>query len=132
MAYGGTVRRWDVFRADLDPGVGTELRKTRPVIVLSNDAYNRHFGDITAIPVTKREGKRRRPYAFEVVLPPGTIGEGFTSLVQPFQIRALSKTRLIEKIGGITAPEHRQAIEDELLRHLGIDFDDPEAVEREF
>lgn len=129
MPYRGPVQRWDVFWADLEPAVGTELKKTRPVIVVSNDRYNRHFQDVTAIPTTKLEGKSRSVYDFEVILPRGTISEEYTSIVQPFQIRVLSKTRLLEKIGRISDPDHQQTIEDELLRHLGIEFEEDEPPE---
>jgi len=124
VSWSGPVHRWDVFLASLDPATGTELRNTRPVLVISNDEYNRHFDDITALPVTSLEGKRRRVYSFEVVLPRGTIGTAYTSIVQPFQIRVLSKRRLVNWIGQISDVDQRLAIEDELLRHLGIELED--------
>ena len=50
---------------------------------LSNDGFNRAFDLVTVIPLTKLEGKRRRVYSFEVVLPPGCIGNDWSSIVMP-------------------------------------------------
>ncbi len=124
MAYIGRVRRWDVFWADLQPSVGSEQGgQRRPVIVVSNDDFNAHMTTVTVLPLTKLEGKRRKPYPFEVLLPPGTLGKGFTSIVMPHQIRTISKIRLIEPMGRVEDGSLREQIEDRLLEHLDITFE---------
>lgn len=124
MAYIGRVRRWDVFWADLQPSVGSEQGgERRPVIVISNDGFNTAMTTVTVLPLTKLEGKRRKPYAFEVLLPPGTVGKSLTSIVMPHQIRTISKLRLIEITGRIETRSLREEIEDRLLEHLDISFE---------
>lgn len=121
MAYIGRVRRWEVFWADLQPSVGSEQGgERRPVIVVSNDGFNAAMTTVTVLPLTKLEGKRRKPYAFEVLLPPGTVGKRFTSVVMPHQIRTISKLRLIEIMGRVENRSLREEIEDRLLEHLDI------------
>lgn len=96
---------------------------SRPAIVLSNDGFNAHFDVVTVVPLTKREGKRRRVYEFEALLPADLVGTGFESIVMPHQIRTISKLRLLERVG-ILADEDRQAdIESRVLEHLGIAFE---------
>lgn len=124
MAYQGPVSRWDLYWVDLEPRVGSEQGgESRPAIVLSNDGFNAHFPVVTIVPLTRREGKRRRVYEFEVLLPPGVVGTGFESIAMPYQIRTVSKLRLLERIGVLTDEELRVEIENRLLEHLGIAFE---------
>ena len=130
MAYLGAVRRWDVFWADLDPGVGSEQRgERRPVIVVSNNGVNAHLDVVTVVSATKAQGKQRRVYPFEVLLPAGTLTREHASIVMPQQIRAISKKRLLEKIGTLENPEYQAQIENRLLEHLGIQFEAEELGE---
>jgi len=45
-------RRGDVYWVNLDPVVGTEIRKTRPAVVVSNDSCNRYGARVVVLPVT--------------------------------------------------------------------------------
>jgi len=124
VAYTGPVRRWDTYWADLDPSVGSEQGgEKRPVIVISNDGYNRVFDVVTVLSLTKLEGKKRKVYPFEVVLPKGTIASEWSSIVMPQQIRAISKKRLLEPIGTVDDEMLRAEIENRLLDHLDIAFE---------
>lgn len=124
MAYSNTVRRWDTIWADLEPGVGREQKgHRRPVIVISNDGFNGSFDMVTVVPLTKFEGKKRAVYPFEVLLPKGTVTPDFSSIVLVHQIRAISKLRLLNPIGAITDETQRTAIENGILEHLDIAFD---------
>lgn len=124
MAYVGPVLRWDLFWVDLEPRVGSEQGgDRRPAVVISNDGVNAHLDVITVLSATKPDGKRRKPYPFEVVLPAGTITSQHESIVMPQQIRTISKLRLLEKIGRLSHPAHQLAIENRLLEHLGIQFE---------
>ncbi len=124
MAYPGPIRRWDVFRADLEPAVGREQGgKPRPVVVVSNDGFNAHFDVVTIVPLTKLEGKRREAYTFEVKIPRGVVDDRFGSIVMPQQIRTVSRLRLLDRLGTVADRELREAIEDRILEHLGIEFE---------
>lgn len=125
MAYLGRVRRWDTYWADLEPGVGTEQKgERRPVLVVSNDGFNNSFPMVTVVSLTKLEGKERKPYPFEVVLPKGTVTPEWASIVMVQQIRAVSKLRLLEAIGTISDEAQRDEIERRLLEHLDIEFEE--------
>ncbi|HEV2148599.1 MAG TPA: type II toxin-antitoxin system PemK/MazF family toxin [Longimicrobiaceae bacterium] len=124
MAHTGIVRRWELYWADLDPVVGNEQGgDRRPVLVVSNDGFNRAFDLVTVISLTKLEGKRRKVYPFEVLLPPEIVGTGYTSIVMPQQIRTISRFRLLERIGMMEDVEKREEIENRLLEHLDIEFE---------
>jgi mRNA interferase MazF len=124
MAYTGPVRRWDLFWADLDFPVGSEQGgNRRPVLVVSNDGINTSLPVITQIPLTKLEGKTRRVYPFEVLLPQEVVGTGWTSIAMPQQVRTIDKSRLLEKIGEVADPGLRSEIENRLLEHFGIAFE---------
>jgi mRNA interferase MazF len=125
MASDRSVHRWDIYWADLEPAVGSEQRgERRPVIVVSNDGVNAKFSVVTVVPVTKAEGKQRQPYPFEVLLPAGVVTADHASLVMPYQIRTISKLRLLARIGRLDGREYREQIEWRLLEHLDIAFEE--------
>lgn len=124
MPHRGQVRRWDLFWADLDYPVGSEQGGSRrPVLVVSNDGVNASLPIVTQIPLTKLEGKKRKVYPFEVLLPGEVVGTGWTSIAMPQQVRTIDRARLLEKIGSLEDREIRSQVEDRLLAHLGIDFE---------
>lgn len=124
MAYSGPVHRWDLFWADLDFPVGSEQGgERRPVLVVSNDGVNAFLPVVTQLPLTKLEGKERKVYPFEVILPRGIVGTRWVSIAMPQQIRTIDKTRLIEKIGTLVDVDLQMEIENRLLEHLGIAFE---------
>ena len=123
MAFQGDVLRWDIFWAELEPHLGREQGgERRPALVLSNDGFNAHFDVVTILPLTKREGKKRRVYEFETLLPAGVIGTDFESIVMPQQIRTISKLRLLQRAGALADERLRGEIENRVLEHLGIEF----------
>lgn len=127
MVYLGPVRRWDTYWADLEPAVGREQKgDKRPVVVISNDGFNSTFDLVTVLSITKLEGKKRKVYPFEVVLPKGAVTPEWASIVMVQQIRAISKLRLLERIGAIEDESQRAEIESRLLEHLDIEFEKDE------
>lgn len=124
MTHTGPVRRWDTFWANLESGIGSEQKgDKRLVIVISNDGFNGAFPVVTVVSVTKAEGKRRSAYAFEVLLPKGSITPRHASIVMPQQLRTISKLRLLTRIGTLPGA-YRSRIEMRLLEHLGIAFEE--------
>lgn len=120
----GSVSRWELFRVDLEPAVGSEQRGDhRPALVVSNDGFNAHFDVVTVVPLTGSRGKRRPAYPFEVLLPPGVAGNPEESIVMPQQIRTISRMRLLEPMGFLSDPGLQAEIENRLLEHLGIEFE---------
>lgn len=128
MAYLGQIRQWDLLWADLEPAVGSEMKgERRPVLVLSNDGFNAKFRVVTVIPFTDFDEKTRKPYPFEVIIPAGSAGNPKNSLAQPFQVRTLDRMRFLEApMGRLDDPVLREEIEDRLMDHFGITFDEAE------
>ena len=125
MPYRGEVRQWEAFIADLDFPVGSEQGgDRRPVIVVSNDGFNQTFPVVTVVPLTKTEGKQRRVYPFEIVIPPGLVGNPKESIIMPYQIRTIDKARLLEPLGRLGDVATRSAIEDRIIEHIGVDLDE--------
>jgi mRNA interferase MazF len=121
MPYGGAVHRWDVFWADLEPHVGSEQAgERRPVLVVSNDDFNQRLPVFTIVPLTKLEGKTRKVYPSEVILPTSAVGNQFTPLAQAFQIRTISPLRLLGRAGKLDNEIAQRKVERALLAHLGI------------
>ena len=92
-----SIRRGYIYLAALDPVVGSEIAKTRPVVVISNDKNNEFAGTVTVLPITSKSLKKR--YPFEVYLPKGTANLPKNSKVKADQIRTLDKSRIVKFIG---------------------------------
>ena len=95
------VRRGDVVVANLDPTVGVEIRKTRPVIVLSNDSINQLSQLAVVVPLTKNTAHVSPSHA---VIPKGVARLTFASKAVTEHIKALDKRRLVKRLGSLPPP----------------------------
>jgi mRNA interferase MazF len=86
------IRRGDVFRIRLDPGVGNEIRKTRPGVVVSNDQACRFDTVVQIVPVTGLSDRPLRRYEARL----SSSGSGLTkpSRAVTNQIRTVAKNAL--------------------------------------
>ncbi|MFP5519896.1 MAG: type II toxin-antitoxin system PemK/MazF family toxin [Bdellovibrionia bacterium] len=110
------IERGDIFLADLDPTRGSEIQKTRPVIVVTNDLANIHSRIITVIPITSQRLDKVFRHELYLGQPKGMDKES-KALVD--QIRAIDKTRLKQKLSSLT----KKQIEDlnnRIALHLGL------------
>ena len=114
------IKRGDLFVAALDPTVGREISKTRPVLIVSNDQNNRFSATVTILPITS--GSLDKIYPFEILLPAGTGNLPKASKIKADQIRTLDKTRLLMRIGGLGNPGMRLA-EKAIAVHLALSPD---------
>ena len=87
------VKRFDVFLVNLDPTMGSEIKKTRPCLVISPDEMNRHINTVIVAPMTTK-GKA---YPTRVACK----FQGKQGMVVLDQIRTIDKSRLVNKIGRI-------------------------------
>ncbi len=99
-----TVRRGDIFYADLSPVVGSEQGGLRPVLIIQNDVGNRYSPTVIAAAITSRMGKAKLPTHIDIMISSGgTTAEGVglskDSVILLEQIRTLDKRRLREKMG---------------------------------
>lgn len=85
------MKRGEIYYADLDPAVGSETKKCRPVLIVSNNANNKMASTITVIPVTSNT---KKVYPFEVFLDMKNSGLTKDSKAQCHQIRTISKARI--------------------------------------
>ena len=114
-----SVERWSVWRANLDPVVGSEQGLTRPVLVVSQTALNDILPVVNVLPITSRKAGRRI-YPNETLLPSGTAGLTLESIVLCYQIRTLDKRRLGRVFGMLDDETLRQAIIDALAFQLDM------------
>lgn len=91
-----SIRRGDIFYADLSPVVGSEQGGIRPVLIVQNDVGNKYSPTVIAAAITSQTGKTRLPTHIEVLASAGLAKD---SVVLLEQIRTIDKRRLKEKMG---------------------------------
>ncbi len=94
-----TVNRGDIFYADLNPVIGSEISKARPVLIISNDINNRYSNTVTVIPISS--AKDKKVYPFEVFLKANALKLKNDSIAKVNQIRTIDKQKLQNKISEI-------------------------------
>jgi len=114
-----STERWSVWQANLDPVIGSEQGKTRPVLVISETALNDLLPVANVLPITSRK-PGRRIYPNEALLPQGIAGLTVDSLVLCYQIRTLDKRRLARWYGRVDDPARQEEILTALCFQLGI------------
>ena len=111
--------KWSLFMADLNPVMGSEQQRRRPVLVISDETTNSVMPVVTILPVTSLK-KGRRVYPNEALLKNGTAGLEVDSIVMAHQIRTISKQRLINSMGDVSNETLRLQIMDALRVHLNL------------
>ena len=99
------VRRFEVYLINLDPTVGSEIKKSRPCLIISPDEINQYLATVIVAPMTS--GKR--PY-------PTRVHCSFQRVAGEIvldQIRTVDRSRLIRRLGTIS-PE----VQDRVLKTL--------------
>ncbi len=99
------MRRGEIVRVSLDPARGSEASKTRPAVVVSNDAANAAAtrlgrGVITVVPVTSNTA---RIYPFQVLLSARQTGLSHDSKAQAEQVRSVAVERIGKRVGQLPA-----------------------------
>jgi mRNA interferase MazF len=87
-----TVERYGVYWVNLDPVPGSEIAKSHPAAVISDDAMNEHLGSVVVCPITRRIHPRW-PSRVQMKI------RGNASEIAVDQIRAIAKVRLGTRIG---------------------------------
>jgi mRNA interferase MazF len=86
-----TALRGEVWLVELDPVVGSEIRKTRPCLIVSPDSMNTHLRTVTAMPLTS--GSHPAPFRIPVRF------EGRDGLLLADQMRTIDRRRLRKRLG---------------------------------
>ena len=106
------MKRGEVWWVDFEPAVGTEVKKVRPAVIVSNDASNAAMHRVQVVPVTSNTA---RLYVFEApVAVKGGAGKAMAD-----QIMTADKQRLKKRIGRVSASE-MLGIEQALRIQLGL------------
>ena len=92
-----TVKRGDIYYADLSPVVGSEQGGVRPVVIVQNDVGNRHSPTVIAAAITSKTGKTKLPTHIEVAASENGLSKNSVILLE--QVRTIDKKRLKEKMG---------------------------------
>lgn len=106
------MNRGELWWVEFDPSIGSEIRKTRPAVIVSNDAANRHLARVIVIPTTSN---LTRLYPGEAVI----SVEGRQSKVVADQIMAADKSRLKSRLGALSRAD-MAAVEDAIRVQLGL------------
>ena len=88
------VARGEVWLVALDPSVGSELRKTKPCLIVSPPEMHDHLRTVIVAPMTT--GARPAPYRIAVAF------QGKRGLILLDQVRTLDKVRLVKRLGTIS------------------------------
>ncbi len=94
-----TVKRGDIYYADLSPVVGSEQGGIRPVLIIQNDVGNRYSPTVIAAAITSQQDKTRLPTHIKVSA--DDCGLAKDSIVLLEQVRTIDKQRLKERMGSL-------------------------------
>jgi mRNA interferase MazF len=83
----------EIWLAQLDPTVGSEIQKTRPCVVISPDDMNAHLRTVVVAPMTTAS----RPARFRIAL----TFQGKQGLILLDQVRTLDRARLVKRLGAL-------------------------------
>jgi mRNA interferase MazF len=90
------MKTGDIWLAQLDPTVGSEIQKTRPCVVVSPGEMNAYLRTVIVAPMTTGS----RPAGFRVPL----TFQGRQGLIVLDQIRTLDRVRLVKRLGALRPP----------------------------
>jgi mRNA interferase MazF len=109
-------RRGEIWLVNFDPAMGSEIRKTRPALVIQNDIGN-NLSDITIVAAITSTLKRG--YPFQVYLPAGEGGLSVESVVALNQIRSIDRARLVHRLGEVSIATMK-AVDRAIVVSLGL------------
>lgn len=97
------VNRFDVFLVNLDPTIGSEIKKTRPCLIISPNEINHHISTVIVAPMTTKG----QLYPTRVTCQ----FQGKEGQIVLDQIRTIDKTRLVKLLGQITTEEQKVVLD---------------------
>jgi mRNA interferase MazF len=111
-----TPKRGEIWLVEFDPSIGTEIQKTRPALIISNNIANDKSTKITVVPLTGRI--KQMPIV--VIIEPDQLNKlEKQSLIRVPDICTFDKIRLKNKIGTLSN-EKLKEVDKKLKLHLGL------------
>ncbi len=95
-----SIKRGDIFYADLSPVIGSEQGGLRPVLIIQNDVGNKYSPTVIAAAITSKTGKAKLPTHIDIYAEATGLIKDSVILLE--QIRTLDKRRLKEKTGHLS------------------------------
>ena len=94
------IKQFQIFLVNLDPTLGSEIKKTRPCVVISPDEMNRHLRTVVIAPLTTTS--RSYPTRVEIK------HENKMGWIVLDQIRTIDRQRIIKELGKLSKPEIKE------------------------
>ena len=116
-----SIKRGDIYYADLSPVVGSEQGGVRPVLIVQNNVGNRYSPTVIAAAITSQINKAKMPTHITVGAP--NYGLTKDSIILTEQIRTLDKRRLRERAGCIP-PDDMRRVDEALGVSMGLESAD--------
>ena len=99
MAKLDSLVRGEIYLVNFDPTIGSEIKKTRPALIIQNDVSNQHSPITIVAAITSKYDEKL--YPTEVLIAKNEGGLTQDSVVLLNQIRSIDKQRLVKRIGKI-------------------------------
>ena len=112
-----TIKRGDIYYADLSPVVGSEQGGLRPVLIVQNDVGNKYSPTVIAAAITSQVAKTKLPTHIDVYADKYGLAKNSVILLE--QIRTIDKKRLKEKMGHLDEPLMRR-VNDAITVSFGL------------
>lgn len=96
------VKRGDIWLINLDPTVGSEIKKKRPCVVVSPPELNNHLRTVMVAPMTSK--------GFDAPFRPQLTFQGTHGRILLDQLRAVDKTRFVKKLGSVSSSTHQKVL----------------------
>jgi mRNA interferase MazF len=94
------IKQYEIFLVNLEPTIGSEIKKTRPCVVISPDEMNKHLRTVVIAPMTT--SSKNYPTRVEIKL------DNKIGWVVLDQVRTIDKQRIIRSMGRLSKPEVRE------------------------
>ena len=118
MAASSNYRLGSIWLVSFDPSIGTEIRKTRPAVIISGTAFNQR-SKVTVLPITSANPSDRLLPVIVPLVPSSTNGLSSNSFVVCIDPMTFDKRRLIQCLGQVE-PNQLQETQQILARYLEL------------
>ena len=105
------LNQYQIIIVNLDPTIGSEIKKTRPCVIISPDEMNKYLRTVIIAPITSKS--KNYPTRINIEI------EGHTDWVVIDQIRTIDKKRIIKKIGSLSKSEKKEI--KEIIKETFVD-----------